>query len=405
MRLIWSHDLPADKGLRDTDLEGPIGLFDGKVWFGTADYEYQAEERSLHPDRRGVVLRLDAIDAKSGGSQRFELALPRTDRPACWTFIAERLLYCGPLLFLHPTPHVAPQLSELDAVAARSNLRLDPVLLGDRLIVADAETRSVVAYDLDTQRIAWSREFPPLKPYRMSEAFLFEGRIASHAPDGLHWIDPATGETADTVKFPKVDVLYSPVSIDGDVLVGYTNWSTGGVIRYDPVSGEIRWQYRRRFDGPASYRRIWLVGDVVVWIKGETELIGIDARSGVERWSYRAAPYLYGRVSVVDDDLVFGSAGNDGAVHVVNAESGQPRWTQFLKNGCEFYALHDRSIIVGDFDGVLRRLDLRSGRELDRVELGSQVVGDVVVADGFAYTVVWPTERRPAQVVGVTLKP
>jgi hypothetical protein len=177
------------------------------------------------------------------------------------------------------------------------------------------------------------------------------------------------------------------------------------VIRYSRSDKKVLWRYRKGFSGPASYCRIYLLDNLVVWVKGETEIIGIDVATGTERWSCPASPWLYTEIHTHDGDLIFGTAGRDGCILRVEGASGKVKWSVFLKNGCAYFDYSKSSIIVGDFEGRLRRLDLENGRELDAIVLDGQVVGDVKVAGSAAYTVVWfGADGRPPRLVRVDLE-
>ena len=139
-----------------------------------------------------------------------------------------------------------------------------------------------------------------MQPYRVGEVVASSRAHCAHATGGLHHLDAQTGETTSVIQLPRRDVLYSPQEFDGDELYGYTNWSVGGVVRCDPEH-RVKWQYRRRFDGPAWYRRTWLIDDVIVWVKGSTELVGVDATTGDDRWSVGGGAQLSGRVAVTLD--------------------------------------------------------------------------------------------------------
>jgi hypothetical protein len=260
-----------------------------------------------------------------------------------------------------------------------------------------------VAWNARTQSVLWRRMLPAAKHHRASSLQRFGEWLWYAGEGGLWLIDPLSGERRDLIKLPRIDKVFSPLDYHGDWLLGFTNWTSCGVVRFSPRDRRVVWKYRRTFQGPSNYCRIWQCEDVIIMPKGYTELIGIDASTGRERWRHRTTPYLYSAVELRNGMLIFGTAGADGSLQVLDTQSGELRWSRFLKNGCQYFAWHKESIIAGDFDKCLRRFDFGTGEEQDQIELDAQVVGDVKVHDGRAFTTIWMTDQRPARLVCVDL--
>ena len=406
MELLWEYALPQDDHLDQTDLEAPILARSDRVWIATWRYEYSVADRAASSERRGKVLRLHAVDLRSGSAEQVELAVRELKLPAEWTFLDQTYLHCGPLVRLDPEPHLVPSVPFLDALTPTQNAgRLDQVIIDGRFIVSDWRDNAIHCFDFVTGDPVWSRQFDPdaMRPYRVGEVVTSSGVPCAHAVGGLHLLDARTGETRGVIALPRKDVLYSPQRFDGDELYGYTNWSVGGVVRCDP-GRRVKWQYRLRFEGPAWYRRTWLIDDVVVWVKGSTELVGVDATTGDERWRFGGGAHLSGRVAVSSSgDLITSTSGRDGALHLLSATSGHPRWTARVAGACKYRAVHKGTVIAGDYDGRVLQIDLTTGEIVDQLNIGSAVVGDVHVANETVYTVAWPIDDHPPRLVAIAL--
>jgi hypothetical protein len=407
MKIAWEYELPVREEPRDCDYEGPIFATESQILFATFAFAHPREARAKERSRRDYLVTMHSLDSASRSATRTEYKLPRCTIPSSWEFVesgSHLLLYCEPFLAVSPCPGDTG-LPVVEVVAVKKAARPHFLLFNEHLIFAGGKLPRLYSVDLKRRRIAWELDLKGQKPYAVGPPFLLGGQIVCHGRDALQFIDPARGTVTDTLSLPRIDKLYSPLAVGDDLLIGYTNWQAGGVVRCSRAERKIVWKYRKNFSGPASYCRIWLLGDVVIWVKGETEIIGIDAATGSQRWSHAASPWLYSEIDLRDGDLIFGTAGRDGYLQRLDAATGKPKWVVFLKNGCQYYDYFRGSAIVGDFDGYLRRLDLADGRQLDAIRLDGQVVGDMRVSGAAAYTVVWfGADGRPPRLVRVDLQ-
>lgn len=401
MQILWEYPLPLRAHPSACHYEGPLLARAGRLFYPTCDFRPE-----LPGPARGLVITLHEIELESGRARTHQFSQSLLSLPSDWSFVetAGRLVFhSDAFVSLDPEFHLLSQVPPMRVASTKNPGRGKLLAHAGRIYFTDYATNTLFCVDPKSEEVDWSSHLGEIGNYRSGDPQLFEGQLACFGNQGLLIFDAETGERLSSFRVPRVDKLYSPIPEGDDLLLGYTNWSVGGVLRLHRSSGKLLWRYRRKFEGPASYCQIWRLGDVVVWVKGSTEIIALDAATGEERWSYSSVPYLYSDVRVVNGDLLFGTAGADGAIHRLDPATGQPRWTHFLKNGCSYFDLYFDSAIVGDFDGYLRRLDLYTGEALDSLDLGAEVVGDVLVAGERVFTVVWGSDEHPPRLVCVSL--
>ena len=122
-----------------------------------------------------------------------------------------------------------------------------------------------------------------------------------------------------------------PVAVVGDVIVVQASGITGGGVGGEPRTHLVgidrtarteRW--RRVLPGPQAGHAVEVGGVVVVRLKGG--LAGVDARSGVVRWSVAmGADYESPMVVVGSDAVALGES--DGTVVVIEVADGRRRWS------------------------------------------------------------------------------
>jgi outer membrane protein assembly factor BamB len=401
MELLWEYPLPLGEHPRDYEYEGPLLAHGGSVYCAT----YADTTDHVRAALRYAV-RLHRVNRATGVGDAFDFEVTDPCLPGAWSLTPvgdEVLFHCGAFIRCGTEPLRLAGVPEGALVPEKLAARPAPLVEGTRVYYTNDRNQTLCCLDLEAERLIWSQPLKSSPSYRLGAPLPFGDRLACYGRNALLIVDASTGETVDEIRIPRIDKLYSPLADGDELLLGFTNYSMAGVLRYRPETGQVVWRSHRKFEGPASYCRIWRVGDVLVWVKGETELVGVDAATGAERWRARAAPYLYSRVTVIGTLLLFGTAGRGGVVQVVDALTGETVWSRALNNGCSYYALHEGSVIVGDFDGLVLRLDLRSGAELDRLVLGTEVVGDVLADRDRAYTVAWPDEEQPPRLVCIGL--
>ena len=407
MKIKWEYALPIREQPTDSDYEGPILVSSGKVYFATTRFEHSIEERGRNRAARGSIITVHVVDQQSGAAETLEFSVPERTIPSRWNFIeanARILLNCGPFISVAPATGIVQELPSAIVVGVKNGSRPTFLHHDGHLFFAAEQDPMLRSFDLNSNALRWEMRLYNTRPYRLTPPMVIGEDIVCYGRDALNFINPETGEITKSLRIKRIDKVFSPIPVGDDLLLGYSNWSVGGVLRYNQATDRVVWRYRKKFQGPASYCKIWSIGGIVVWVKGETEIIGIDENTGEQAWSFPAAPWLYSHIEVIEGNLVFGTAGRDGYLNSVNPATGEANWSVFLKNGCESVARFHDSLIAGDSDGIVHQFDLSSGTELDRVSVDGQIVGVGAVADRCAYTVVWCNEQKPPRLICVELE-
>lgn len=269
----------------------------------------------------------------------------------------------------------------------------------------------------------------------VSSPVLANGRVIVGSNDQrVHCLDAATGEVVWTFDAGD-EVEAPPLVVDGRVYVGAVN---GVLHAIDAGSGEGIWSYATEdaIRGGANFFRT-ADGELRVLVGSyDRKLHCVDA-AGQRVWTVEVGDYINGAPAVSGDAVIFG--GCDGAVHIVDALTGETRHdvdlgpgvyvaSSVTVDGGTVYAAHvgdgcvavaiDSGEIVWEFEGqdgyfsspaltadrviisgrdkVLRALDRKTGEEVwaftarDGMDSSPVVSGDRVVVgsdDGRVYAV------------------
>lgn len=406
MKIKWEYPLPLTEQPSDHHYEGPILVSGEKVYFATSRFEHLVEERGRNRAARGSIVTVHVIDRATGSAGTHEFRVPERTIPGQWNFIeagSRIILHCGPFLSIAPTLRIIQELPFAIVVAVKNGARPTFLVHDEHLLFAAEKDPMLHSFDLNSDALQWKIRLNNKHHYSLTPPIVFDESIVCYGRDALNFIKLENGEITKSIQIKRINKLYSPIPLGDDLLLGYTNGSVGGVIRYCLATDTVIWRSRRNFQGPASYCKIWSIGGIAVWVKGETEIIGIDQKTGEQAWAFPTSPWLYSHIEVIEGNLVFGTAGRDGFLNSVHPATGKANWSVFLKQGCAHFARHKDSLIAGDYDCIVHRFDLSTGKELDRVAADAQVVGAMTVADGCAYTVLWCNDRKPPRLICVEI--
>jgi outer membrane protein assembly factor BamB len=233
---------------------------------------------------------------------------------------------------------------------------------------------------------------------------MFENKISCYGNDRLLFIDILSGEILDEIKISRISKLFCPIRMqDGTLLIGVTNWSNAGVLRYNKKSKKILWKSKRSFEGPLHRCEIFAKDNFVYWIKNDTEIICVNTENGEEVCRIATTPWLYTTPVFLNNRIMFGTSGRDGFLVNIDTESGNRAWALPLKNGCAFFDIYNDTVIVGDFNKKLYQVDFGSGKILQELRVGGEVVGDITVKENFVYTVIWGNEIEPIKLVKIKI--
>lgn len=280
------------------------------------------------------------------------------------------------------------------------------LLLENRLIMSCSKKQDVLlcCYDLDMRCVEWEMDITNSSNYIAGELSVYENLITCYGRDQLLFLECDTGNIAYSIKLSRIDKLFCPIKIDNEnMLIGYTNWTNAGILKYNFQKKEIVWRHKRKFQGPQLKCKIYQQNDLVFWVKNSTELIALNIETGDERYHLQTAPWLYTDLQFLQNDLIYGTSGADGYINSVEAKSGERKWSVFLKNGCVSYNLYGDSVIVGDYDKTLKQISFMNGVILQNYPTDGEVVGRIKVFDDCIYTVLWGNEKRGVRFVKVLI--
>jgi outer membrane protein assembly factor BamB len=174
----------------------------------------------------------------------------------------------------------------------------------------------------------------------VSTPVLADGRVIVGSNDRrVHCLSAETGEVVWTCATGAA-VEAPPLVVDGRVYVG----SLDGVLHaIDAATGEKLWDYATgdAIHGGANWLRT-PAGEFRLFVGShDRKLHCIDAAGGPV-WTVEVADYINGAPAVAGDAVIFG--GCDGAIHIVDALSGETRHDVPLGDGV-FVA---SSVVAGD---------------------------------------------------------
>lgn len=228
--------------------------------------------------------------------------------------------------------------------------------------------------------------------------------VSCYGQNQLLFIDPESGRVTESIRIPRIDKLYHPVALDDDtLLIGYTNWSNAGILKYQRSTNKVIWRHKRKFEGPQLRCRIWHEDARSYWVKNDTELICLSDETGGEIFQLRTVPWLYTDLQFRNGCILYGTAGANGYINCLDARSGQMQWSVYQHNGCAYYGTYNDTALVGDFSKTVTQLSLRDGTVVDQLRLDGEIVGRITVHDRQVYTVTWGSEGKPVRLVKMEL--
>ena len=380
MRLKWECPLACSNNSPD-GFESPILLEGG--------YVYYACQNPVRTD-------FHIVDAATGEDHvhTFDRALwaqPGKQFAFAWQ---GRVIYCADALLEAEGTQVLHRLRMPGSVQRY-------LVYGHMLIV---DCRQLLGVDLTTFTIAWVRPLDGEKPYITGELAPFGDLVTCYGRDQLLFVNPMDGSIVDTLRIPRINKLYNPVRLeDGSLLIGYTNWTNAGVLRYHPGEKRILWRHKRQFEGPQLLCRLWHEDGRPYWVKNDTELICLSDDTGEELFQLRTAPWLCTPLEFRDGRILFGTSGANGYINCADAITGDMRWNVHLLNGCSYYAVYNGTVLVGDFSQRILRINFLDGALLEALPMDGAVVGRICVQENQLCTVLWETDEKPQRLVCIQL--
>lgn len=290
-----------------------------------------------------------------------------------------------------------------------------PVAVDGVLYAAFAD-QTLRAIDVRTGQVRWSRETGAGgdTPTVTEDAVWYVDRF------DLVAVDRATG-TDELARIPPPDDLATSSFPDAPTVVGgvaYVEYSsladdvwTNTLVAVDLEAGRPTWRWAST-SGRAMHPVI-VAGDTVVVVE-EHDVLALDARLGIERWSTTLTGDLSPNISLVADDalVVF-----DGRLRVFELRDGAQRWSSAdgsLQHAASGPLLFTQELDVRAFHLPTGRVEWESswdGQVLsDAISVGGEVVyvhgtqgGDIAAFDRSTGTPLWRLTHDDSLRAGIPL--
>lgn len=388
MELKWEYPLPTNVNSKDYQYESPI-LENGKyVYFVNESERWQ---------------KLHIVDIKTGTGcsrllQKSVNVLPSNH--FSFSYGNKVVIYAGDLHFIQS----GEVLRTIDF--AQKGEITSYILIHNRLYVScsNGKNASLCCINLDKMIFVWDLDISNSKLYRAGEITLFDGLISCYGRDQLLLICPDSGKIVNALKISRIDKLFCPIRLDNDtMLIGYSNWTNAGILKYQISTKKVLWRHKRKFEGPQLKCKIYRSKDKAFWVKNSTELICVDIESGEELHQLRTTPWLYTDLQFYQDNILYGTAGADGYLNCLDCETFRFRWSAFLKNGCAYYGICNDSIVTGDFDKTIKQFSICDGRLINEMPVDGEVVGRITISEGYLYTVIWGNSEKDIRLVKIQI--
>ena len=412
MELLWEYALPTDENSKDYQYESPVFVNGGNVFF------------ICRGSKNGKKYSLYVIDKISGAlKNEFELYGDSVLPNECFfeTYGDKTIIYTGNLWLYSNEDGFSEMWNGLfeckddslfdglnayeivEALANRKKYRITSHLVYKNFFICSNKD-NLYCINIEKNDLEWEIAMPNSQPYSCGSIFLFEDKISCYGNDKLLFIDIFNGKILDEIKIPRISKLFCPVRMgDGTLLIGFTNWSNAGILRYNEKSKKVIWKSKRAFEGPLLRTEIFVQGGFVYWLKNDTEIICINTENGEEVYRAPTSPWRYTEPLFLHGRIMFGTSGRDGFLTNIDSESGKEMWSLPFKNGCAFFDMYENTVILGDFNKKLYQVDFESGNILQESRVGGEVVGDVTVEENDVYTVVWGNESEPIKLIKVKI--
>jgi outer membrane protein assembly factor BamB len=261
---------------------------------------------------------------------------------------------------------------------------LDPLAGEHGVIVftegSDRKTSALVAVDASTRERLWRVALGDLS---RSAPVIADGHVFLGARDrAVYAVDLATGEVAWKAK-TQGQVDPSVAVADGRVFAVSENPTSGraALDAFQVDGGKAVWTFSpTRL--PAGATAPTVADGMVVAGFGDGTVRGVDARTGVERWSEAVRTDFSPLSSPAFAGGHFYVLDRDGGLYAFDGKSGRRSWDFQFDATADWAApvASDGSVFAGLDDGTLASVDARSGHLVWRGRLGIGPLGSLAVA-------------------------
>lgn len=390
MKEVWSYNLPYSDSNTYADYETPFIEHNGELLFVSSN----RSEISL------IVL-----DSATGEGKEHSLnnSVPIFPKLAFLDgFYGGVIVYTGDL-FCYSNGAVT-KIMEL-----RQKGKVQSHIIFDRFLyivsVNDYRESELICINLDSFQIEWSQDVSS-NPYISGPVDCFERKIVCFGRESLLLFDPASGSVIDSLKIPRIGKLFCAVRLDDEhIALGYTNWSSAGIIKYNLITNKVIWKNGRRFEGPLLRCKIFKKDNRLYWVKNDTELIGLNEDDGEEVFAVKTYPWLYTDLFFKNDKIIFGTAGNGGSINCIQDDNGAEKWRIPTDYGVCYFGDYENSVIVSNIPkSEIIQIDIDSGNVIQTYDLCGEAIGRIKVFGHAFYTVVLNGKSNAASLVKFDLR-
>lgn len=257
-------------------------------------------------------------------------------------------------------------------------------------------TEQIVALDRHTGERRWSRDlrvpFPPASG---------EGRLFVTAPDGIHALDPRTGD--DLWHSSTTGRVLAAPAVSGEMLLVVTD--TEGLVALRARDGAVAWQHA--LGGVTDSAALTVAGEAVYLSLGGGRVLRASAHDGSPIWE-RTLPGSLGPPALARDHLLVGST--DNHLYALDVDDGGFEWRYPAGGDVLGAAAGGDDVFFVALDNVLRALRRGSGNQRWKVLLDTRasapprVVEDVVLVPGLSPALA-AFDRRTGAPIGMYSAP
>lgn len=287
------------------------------------------------------------------------------------------------------------------------------VAIADSVVYAGCYDGHLYALDLKTGQVKWKYKAGPIKAppgYHRNVVYVGDEEGVFHAVDAAtgkkRWTFETRGEITAGANFAGDSVLIG--SYDSTLYClsteGKLQWKvkTEGPVNGSPtVAGKFTFvagcdsQLRvidldkgievRAIDlGGQAAATPAVIGDRLYVGTMSNQMLAIDWKKGKQLWSFEdeeEGQAFFASAAVTDKLVIVGSRGR--RVHAFKRDDGKPAWTFPTRNKVDASpVVVGQRVYAPSNDGKLYVLELQTGKEIQKLELGRSMVASPAVAEG-----------------------
>lgn len=257
------------------------------------------------------------------------------------------------------------------------------------LAIVGNDRGDLLAVSPEDGTLRWKRNLgtPLSSPALLGDLVLVMGRdnvlrALAQADGSPRWSTPL-GQELPVKGDPRLWDYWvcSPAVAEGKVFVGSGD---GAVYALDPKAGKVLW---RAATGGWVRSTPAVVDGLVYAGSYDGKVHALDAATGAPRWTYDTRGAVLAAPAVAEGRVVVGS--RSAAVFSLAAKTGALQWRSPIPNGCWVVtpaAIAEGKVVVGTSDErYLAALDLATGRECWRLDVGYRVFSAPVIQGGLVH--------------------